>query len=176
VPGDIAFLPIFTYDPVLITAVDHPLAGHDSVTLEDVSRYGLILPPRHLSTWRIVDLVFRKHGLDYRVVLEAGGWEVIKRLVELDMGVSIVTSICLRGYERLATIGLHEYFPRRTYGVVVRRNKQLSPQARQFIELLDPDFGRSDAGSGSGRAVVAPRPARTQRRTMDFTGDDAALP
>jgi DNA-binding transcriptional LysR family regulator len=176
VPEDVSFLPIFTYDPVLITAVGHPLAGRDQVSLAEVSRCGLILPPRHLSTWRIVDLVFRKHGLDYRVVLEAGGWEVIKRLVELDMGVSIVTSICLRGYERLATIALNQYFPRRTYGVVMRRTKQLSPQARQFVELLDPSFRRVAAEPAAGRAACSPRPDRPTRRSMDFSGDDAALP
>jgi hypothetical protein len=33
----------------------------------DISRYGLILPPRHLSTWGIVDLVFQQHELKYKV-------------------------------------------------------------------------------------------------------------
>jgi len=176
VPADIEYLPMFTYDPVLITAVGHPLAGRERVSLEEVSRCGLILPPRHLSTWRIVDLVFRKHGLEYTVILEAGGWEVIKRLVELDMGVSIVTSICLRGYERLATIVLDEYFPHRTYGVVTRRNKQLSPQARHFVGMLGPGFERPDGRPRTTQSVPRYRTARPRPASMDFTGDDASLP
>ncbi len=99
VPEDVIYHPIFTYEPMLITALGHPLANQERLTLEEVAPWGLILPPRHLSTWRIVDLVFRQHGLDYKVVLEAGGWEVIKKFVALDMGVSIVTSICLTGEE-----------------------------------------------------------------------------
>ena len=140
VPEDIKYYPIFTYDPMLITARDHPLAHKDDLTMEDIARHPLILPPRHLTTWRVVDLVFRQHNLNYEVQLEAGGWEVIKKYVELGLGISIVTSICLTGQENLQTIPLNRYFPQRTYGVVLRKGKFLSPQARRFIEMLDPSL------------------------------------
>jgi DNA-binding transcriptional LysR family regulator len=149
-PDDITYVPIFTYDPMLITAPDHPLAGQHRVTLDDISPYGLILPPRHLSTWRIVDLVFRQHGLDYQVVLEAGGWEVIKKFVALGLGVSIVTSICLTGDEPLATLTLKDYFPQRSYGAVMHKGRQFSSRARSFLEIMDAGFADrwpSPAGS-----------------------------
>lgn len=150
VPHDINYVPSFSYDPMLITALDHPLAGRDKVSLEDISKCGLILPPRHLSTWHIVDLVFRQHRLDYQVVLEVGGWEIIKRYVRLGRGVSIVTSICLTGEDKLAAIPLTEYFPRRSYGIVMRRNKQLSPQAQRFVQILDPGFNIGNIGGNIG--------------------------
>jgi DNA-binding transcriptional LysR family regulator len=140
VPDDIAYHPIYSYQTVLITPAQHPLVSKDRVTLSDISPYGLILPPRHLSTWRMVDMVFQRHGLSYTVSLEAGGWEVIKRYVELGLGVSIVSSICLTGQERLAVRPLDAYFPQRTYGVVMRRGKFLSAAAKRFIEMMDPDF------------------------------------
>lgn len=172
IPKDLEYIPIFTYDPVLITALDHPLAGKKRVTLEEISPCGLILPPRHLSTWHIVDLVFHQHGLDYRVVLEAGGWEVIKKYVELGLGVSIVTSICLSGNEQLATIPLDRYFPKRTYGVVVRKGKLLSPQARAFLELLDADFMQRLGRNQSG--IYGPRRSDL-RANPDLTGHDRSL-
>jgi len=148
VPDDIVYRPIFTYGPALITPPDHPLAEKREVTLEDISPYGLILPPRHLSTWRMVDLVFRSHNLDYSVSLEAGGWEVIKKYVELGLGISIVTDVCLTGEERLARIPLDAYFPKRSYGIVLKKGKFLSPQARTFIDSMDPEFFRHfDAGN-----------------------------
>jgi DNA-binding transcriptional LysR family regulator len=155
VPDDILYHPIFSYRPALIAPLDHPLANRPRVRLEDISPYGLILPPRHLSTWGMVDLVFQQHNVAYHVALEAGGWEVIKHYVEIGMGVSIVTDICLNGTERLASIPLDDYFPRRSYGVVVKRKKFLSPQARRFITLLDPDFfARHGALLGDGRAAT----------------------
>ncbi len=140
VPEDIEYKPVVTFDPMLITPLDHPLAEKaraGEVTLEDVSPYGLILPPSHLSTWRIVKYVFQQHNLTFTVTLEAGGWEVIKKYVELGMGISIVTDICLTGEEKLVRIPLTRYFPRRSYGLVLRRGRFLSPQARRFIEIME---------------------------------------
>ncbi len=144
-PEDIIYRPIFSYNPVLITPEDHPLAEKESVTLEDISPYGLILPPHHLSTWRVVDMAFRQQKLSFHVSLEAGGWEIIKKYVELGMGVSIVTDVCLTGDEKLAQKPLDDYFPKRSYGLVLRKGKFLSPQARRFIEIMAPDFFDEDA-------------------------------
>ncbi len=140
VADDIFYHPVVSYKTVLITPLDHPLANKESVTLHDISPYGLILPPHHLSTWRMVDLVFNQHNLNYRVNLEAGGWEVIKKYVEQGLGISIVSDVCLNGNEKLRRIPLDTYFPDRGYGIVMRRGKFLSPQAKRFIEMMDPEF------------------------------------
>lgn len=141
VPEDIEFAPLFSFEACLITSLDHPLARRKRVTIEEVARYPLILPPRHLATWRVIDLVFQQHDLKYQVQLEAGGWEVIKKYVEMNLGVSVLTNVCQTGNERLAWLSLRKYFPKRTYGVVVRRGKFLTPQAKRFIELMESAEG-----------------------------------
>lgn len=135
-PEDIEFHPIISYEPVVITAIGHPLARQEKVTLTDISRYPLILPPRNLSTWTMVDSTFKKHGLSYEIAMEVGGWEVIKKYVELGLGISIISSIGIGGQERLEVLPAGEYFPKRTYGLVLRKGKRASPQAQLFIELL----------------------------------------
>lgn len=155
VPDDIVYRPVVSFDPTLITPLDHPLAHRKNVTLEDISPYGLILPPRHLSTWAIVDLTFRQHNVPYHVALEAGGWEIIKKYVELGLGISIVTNVCLAGDERFARIPLNQYFPRRSYGIVYRKNKFLSPQAKRFIEILEANY--ADHAAAAQDAAVAVR-------------------
>ena len=137
IPDEIWYSPLVSYEPVLITPRDHPLASQKKVSLQDIAPYGLILPPHSMSTRNYIDVVFQQHNFDYRVSMEAGGWEVIKKYVELDLGISIVTSICLTGKEKLARIPLTEYFPKRSYGLVLRRGKFISPATRKFIELLD---------------------------------------
>jgi DNA-binding transcriptional LysR family regulator len=125
-----------SFDPVLITARWHPLSKRRSVTLKQISQYPLILPPRHLSTWRQVELIFQRHRLSYEVRLEVGGWEVIKRYVELGLGISIVMNVCLTGRDRLAVLPVRKYFPQRGYGIVRLKGRPLSPQARRFIETF----------------------------------------
>ena len=91
--------------------------------------------------------MFQQNRVPYTVALEVGGWEVIKQYVAMGMGISIVTAICLTEADRtrLAARSLAKYFPSRSYGVVVRKGKYLSPQARAFVELISPAlFERED--------------------------------
>lgn len=178
---DIEYQPMFTYDPMLIVPPGHALAKRKRVTLADVAPYPLILPPSHLTTWGVVDYAFGKHNLKYEVKMEAGGWEVIKKYVSLGLGISIVTSICLTGEEDLVALPLSRYFPKRTYGLVIRKGKFLSPAAERFVKLMRESVkGKRPAaqspgtnqlfgfyGPIDGRADGGPhgRPARRGRRS-----------
>lgn len=147
VPADLDYAPVYRFEPILLTPPDHALARAKRLTLEEIARYGLILPPRRQVTYRLVDQVFQQARVPYTVALEVGGWEVIKQYVAMGMGISIVSAICLGPDDdaRLATRSLAEWFPSRSYGVVVRKGKLLSPQARAFVELIRPDlFTRRD--------------------------------
>lgn len=138
VPADLDYAPVHEFAPMLITPIEHPLATKPELALEDLSPYGLILPPKRLTTYRMVDLVFQRNRVPYTVALEVGGWEVIKQYVAMGLGISIVTAICLTEADRarLAARSLAPWFPSRSYGVVMRKGKQLSPQARAFVELV----------------------------------------
>ena len=156
VPADLSYAPVYRFEPLLIAPPDHPLITQRTLKLEDLSPYGLILPPKRLVTYRLVDLVFQQNRVPYTVALEVGGWEVIKQYVAMGMGISIITSICMTDadHDRLASRSLSEWFPSRSYGVVVRKGKYLSPQARAFIELIQPHlFARRghDEGGPSER-------------------------
>ena len=140
IPGDLRYDPIWSYRTVLIAAPDHPLGQKERVSLADISPHGLILPPRRLTTWRMIDVIFRQHGLDYEVALEAGGWEVIKRYVREGLGVAIVASVCLQNdSEGLVVHDLANYFPHRSYGLVTRKTRSMTPQCQRFVGMLRPD-------------------------------------
>lgn len=141
VPDGIVYKPFSSFDSILVTPENHPLLrlGRD-IALEDISPHGLILPPRHMSTWRMVDTVFRQYDVPYSVAMEAGGWEIVKKYVELGLGVSIMTSVCLTEKDEVASIPIEKYFPARSYGLIVRRGKFFTPQAKRFIEMFDQHF------------------------------------
>ncbi len=144
-PNDLSYEAVHHFDPILITPRDHPLTKLTKIGLEEISQYGLILPPKRLSTYRLIDMVFQSRKMPYKVALEVGGWEVIKQYVAMGLGISIVTSICLSENDQLAQRNMRQFFPPRSYGVVVRKGKFLSPQARAFIDLVKPGlFTRRD--------------------------------
>lgn len=138
IPDDIIYEPIVTFNPVIIAPPGHPLAKIKNISLDDISPHGLILPPSHLSTWRIVKMVFAQNNVNYRVALEAGGWEVIKRYVSLGLGISIVTDVCLteEDKQKFTIIPLTRYFPKRSYGIVTRKGRFLSAPANRFIDIM----------------------------------------
>jgi DNA-binding transcriptional LysR family regulator len=136
VPADIEFHPMVSYDAVVITCLGHPLAQQKKLTLEQISRYPLILPPRNLSTWPMVDSTFKRCGLNYEIAMEVGGWEVIKKYVELGLGISVIISIGITGHEKLEVIPASRFFPGRVYGVVLRKGRLLTPQAKRFVAML----------------------------------------
>src|SRR3990170_2955911 len=138
-PPDIAFHPLVTYEPMLITRRDHPLASQARVSLKDIAKYPLILPPKEQSTYRVVETVFAEHSLEYDIKLEVGGYDVIKKYVELGLGISIVMSHCLTGADHLHAVPLGRWFPKRTYGVVLRKGRPLSPAAERFVEMICED-------------------------------------
>lgn len=156
VPRDVLFTPLCDYDPVLILPNDHPLAGRTMVRLEEISPYGLILPPRELTTAQMVEMVFSQHNVNYSVVMEARGWQVIKKYVERDIGIAVVPRICLTQHDDLATIPVGQYFPKCSYGLVMRREQMLSPAARRFVEMLAPAALKSWQPAGATRSARKP--------------------
>ncbi len=142
VPKQFDYMPFISYPTVLITPLDHPLTKLDKVTIKDIGEYGLVLPPSHFSSWRLTKMVFALKGVNYKVALQAGGWEVIKRYVGIGLGVSIITTICItdEDKEKFAIIPLDDYFPNRKYGVLTRKGKPLSLPAQRFIEILQNHY------------------------------------
>lgn len=140
VPHDLSYQPFRRYDPMLIVPIGHPLADKQDLRLADLSPYGLILPPHRLTTYRLVDLVFQQRKVPYTVAFEVGGWDVIKQYVAMGLGISIVTGICLTEADsrRLVARNMRAWFPQRSYGVVMRKGKYLSAEARGFIDQIKP--------------------------------------
>lgn len=144
-PSNLNYTPFVAYPPILIAPKGHPLAKIDNITMQDIGKYGLILPPSHFSSWRLIKMVFALNGVNFNVALEAGGWEVIKSYVALGLGVSIVTSLCINDHdkEELEIMPLDKYFPSRKYGVVTRKDKVLSSPAQRFIDILQTHYAKN---------------------------------
>ena len=142
-PPDIIFHPLVTQEPMLITRLDHPLAKRKRVGLKDVCKYPLILPPQEQSTYRFVEAVFNDRSLDYEVKLEVGGYDVIKQYVRMGLGISIVMSHCISDGDELHAVPMGRYFPKRTYGVVLKKGRNSSPPAEKFKATLLADSNNS---------------------------------
>ena len=145
-PPDLEFCPIFDSELVLITPDDHPLAGRESLEVEEVAGHAFI---GHASTQYVrqaTEVILRLHGVKPNIVVEVDGWSAITTYVAAGMGISFVPDLCLAGQDRLWRIPFGEHFPPRRYGAITRRDGLLSLAARRFLKIMAPDFpGISEA-------------------------------
>ena len=137
---DILYHRIACYDHVLITPLDHPLAGRKRVSPEEIAVHPAVVPNLDMYSGLSGDSAVERFGFDLNVVIEVGRWGVIKRYVEQGLGISIVPRICLGANDALSIVPLDNHFPVRSYGVATRRGKLLTPAARRLIQLMVPDY------------------------------------
>ena len=103
---------------VLIAPPRHPLAAlRRPPTLAEIAAHPLILPPQESSyTHRFVASLMARRGLRYQVATQAGGWAVVKRLVEIGVGVAPVAEYCVRADDPVAILPLsRRLFPPRRF-------------------------------------------------------------
>ena len=137
---------MLSYDIVLITARDHPLAGRATVTREEAAQWPAIVPPAGSYSRQSGEAAAREFGVDAKAVVEVGGWGVIKRYVERGIGVCVVPTLCIHPTDQVSVIPLKEHFKPRSFGVYARRGKALSASARRLFELLVPGYAQSGRG------------------------------
>lgn len=131
-------------EKALMTPLGHPLVSSKGVTLEEIARYPLILPPQSLkyAGRRTLEDHFRKLGLDYHVIMESSNVELSSLYVEMGLGISFATvasDLPLPEKRKLAFIPLDHYFPPDYLAVVLRKDKVLSPHKQAFLEMLFGD-------------------------------------
>jgi DNA-binding transcriptional LysR family regulator len=75
---------------MLIVPRGHELAGKKRLTLRDLARHAFVIPPAGSTSRRLIEAAFLRAGLSLEIAMEAGGWEIMNRLVRAGMGVAVV--------------------------------------------------------------------------------------
>ena len=150
----LVYRPLYPYRFVLATPLDHPLAGRESVTQEEVAAYPMIVRHAGMFSTRFGESPAKTPGLESNVVLEFGACNIVKRHVEAGLGIAVLPSVCITDGDRLAIIPLTQHFKSRTGGLFARNDRSLSSAAEHLVELLERRFAGSIPGmtANAGRA------------------------
>ncbi|MBN2307558.1 MAG: LysR family transcriptional regulator [Candidatus Hydrogenedentes bacterium] len=131
--------PLTVREDVAICAPQHPLAGRERVRLAELLAYPLLLLDRGSNTRSFIDEQLAETGVAPRVAMELGSIEVIKKLVSLDFGVSIVPRIAVRDEVArgdLWAVRVFEQAECRRLGLVYPRKGLLPRAAQVFMQML----------------------------------------
>jgi DNA-binding transcriptional LysR family regulator len=87
--------PLAAQDDVVICPPGHPLAARKRVAAAALAPYPLVLLDRTTATRAFLDAELARAGARANIVMEMSSVEVIKKLVELGFGVSVVPRLAI---------------------------------------------------------------------------------
>jgi DNA-binding transcriptional LysR family regulator len=123
----------------LVCSPQHPLAKHRQVSIRKLAGESFVGFERDIPTRRETDRVLRRHGIDSRYVMELDNIEVMKRVVEIGLGIAILPEPAVRPEVKggtLAAVQISDEVFLRPLGIIHRTGKHFSPATEKFIEFL----------------------------------------
>jgi DNA-binding transcriptional LysR family regulator len=124
---------------VLVVPPNHAFAKHRQVSIQKLVGEPLVGFERDIPTRKETDRVLRRHGIDARYVMELDNAEIMKRVVEIGLGLAILPEHAVRPEVKggtLAAVQLSDEVFLRQLGIIHRTGKHFSPAATKFIECL----------------------------------------
>ncbi|MDH4204448.1 MAG: LysR family transcriptional regulator [Desulfobacteraceae bacterium] len=139
VPKDFTALRWKKVRTAVITPVDHPLAKAKRVTLKQIGKYPLILPPVNLKYRNSLEERFQKLGIDYHIVMESSNVELTSLYVEMGLGISfatVVKDLPELKKRKLKFLPMDHLFKPDYIVVVMRKDKTLISYKQAFVKIL----------------------------------------
>ena len=124
----------------LIVSPSHPFAGRSSVSPSEVAGEPFAVPEPGSRTRMLIEEAFLERGFRLRVTMQLPGTEAVKKAVESNLGVAMVSKhsvtreLKLGALTRVVIDGLSIDRP---IHILYRKGKHLSPLVRRFIAFAD---------------------------------------
>ena len=129
---------MLTSEVMLATPEAHPLATHGSVSVKETEKYPMIAPPPGSYTRYLWDLYAKRHDVKRNILIEVGGWWIVKKFIQNGLGISALPDLCVGEGERISLVPFAHAFPKLTYGVITHRDMVLSAAAGQLVQMMVP--------------------------------------
>ncbi|TCL76856.1 DNA-binding transcriptional LysR family regulator [Hydrogenispora ethanolica] len=123
---------------VFIVPPEHPWTLRDRVDLADLARERILMREEGSGTRAVIENALRAAGAEYRIGMELGNTEAIKRAVAAGLGISCVSKRCIRqevADGRLRIVAVAGLAVHRDLNLIYHRDKYLSQLFKSFIEF-----------------------------------------
>ncbi|HEV2864086.1 MAG TPA: LysR family transcriptional regulator [Pyrinomonadaceae bacterium] len=137
--SDLASFPVLEDELVLVTHPAHPLAGRDSVTVEELGRESFLAHNVKAASRNRVVEAFAEHHTPLNIALELATIETIKRFVLKQVGIAFVPHMCVAEELEagaLSSVPVRGLDYRRTIWAIHRRGATHSHATEAFLKLL----------------------------------------
>jgi DNA-binding transcriptional LysR family regulator len=134
VPDDIVAHALTSVAQVLVVPAGHPLARRRRAALRDLAGAELVVPPEERPHRRLLAQALQAQEVPWHVAVEANGWELMIRFVQMGVGLAVVNACC-RLPRGLVGVPLPE-LPALRYHLFQPKVAWSSPAVRQLVDAL----------------------------------------
>lgn len=146
---DLIVHPLLNARLIAIALKESPLALKSHIPWRALGDYSIIAPSKETSTRQLIEQTFLKAtGKPFRPVFEAAYWTTIVSMVEAGLGVAVTPSYTARYLlmRKLRVIQLVHPVVNRDIGVILHKDRTLSPAASAFVQHLKAEIGLNHPG------------------------------
>jgi DNA-binding transcriptional LysR family regulator len=136
---DVCEYPLLRRREVLICRPDHALGARKRVGLEKAAEFPMLVLERGSTSRQLLDAALSERDVHPQIAMELGGIEVLKRFVEIGLGLAIVPQIAVVGEVERGQLHAVEVagLPAGEVGLIERRGRLRSAAASAFVELIE---------------------------------------
>ncbi|MCC8375338.1 MULTISPECIES: HTH-type transcriptional regulator CysB [Photorhabdus] len=141
---DLIMLPCYHWNRTLVVTSNHPLAGKESVSIEELAEYQLVTYTFGFTGRSELDVAFDKVGLKPKIVFTATDADVIKTYVRLGLGVGVIANMAVDPVQDndLVCIDMRDKFSYSTTKIGFRRSSFLRSYMYDFMWRFAPHLTR----------------------------------
>ncbi|MFN3651244.1 MAG: LysR family transcriptional regulator [Armatimonadota bacterium] len=135
----LVIVPFLEDDLVLICNPEHPFAARESVEMSELNGQPFVAFQSEIPTRRAIDGILAQKSVRPEIRLQCDNIEILKKMVEVGLGVSLVPQLSVRQEARngtLRAVRLGNVPLRRPLAIIHRKGKSLSRPQRAFVDLL----------------------------------------
>ena len=129
---------LFERRDVLICPPDHALGKRRRIRLKQITEYPFLVLERGSTSRQLVDEVFQRQGLALQVEMSLGGIEIIKRYVEIGLGIALVPEVAVEAEVCAGKVHAIEVngLAKRQIGLIEHRRRRRSQATEASLALL----------------------------------------
>lgn len=139
---------------VIVCSPKHRWARRDHLTMKMLTSEpeSIILREEGSGTRGLIEYVLKRYGIERRVTMEMSSSEGIKRAVEANLGVAVLSRNVIRNEVKngsLAALDIRDLNTKRDFYVIHNRKRKFLPLMEKFHDFILAKRTSIDGGSGS---------------------------
>lgn len=155
-PKTIACHDLYETGLVMIAPKNNTFFPREYPTIKEIAEAPLILFAHRGSLEPLIEGRFAKERLKPNVIMTHNNFVSMKKYVSCGMGVAILGghAVVPEDEQNFDVYCLDRYFPKRRYGILLKKKKYLSAMVKAFIRSIKPDIDFSAKVAHDGKAPI----------------------